>query len=128
MTTLKLDSTGDLAIENGTLILLDDPVAETAQRLQIKFKFFLGEWELDRRVGMPLLEKVLVKAPNLSTLRRLYREVIITDPAVDTLVSLEFDLDRATRMLSMSFEATLTDGSDLVFEDFILLENVGATP
>lgn len=123
MTTLKLES-GDLAIENGSLVLLSDLVAETTQRLKIKFQFVLGEWELDQRVGMPLFEKVLVKAPSLSTLRRLYRTIIADDPAVDQVNLLEFDLDRGSRALSINFEATLNDGSSLVFEDFILTESL----
>ena len=123
MSTLKLDENGDLAIENGSFVILRDLVAETAQRLTTKFKFFLGEWALEPRAGMPLYEKVLIKAPKLSELRVIYREVIVGDEAVTALDSLSFDLDSATRALSLSFEATLIDGSPLVFENFILAEN-----
>jgi hypothetical protein len=125
MTTWKLDGDGDLAIENGTFVLLDDLGAETAQRLKIKFRFFLGEWEIDRRVGLPLFEQVLVKTPDLGVLRKMYREVITKDPAVASLGSIILDLDAPTRRLSLSFEAMLNDGSSLVFEDFILAENLG---
>ena len=123
MTTLKLDSTGDLAVENNTLVLLTDLTAETAQRLQTKFKFFYGEWDLEPRAGMPMLEKVLVKNPDLTELRTLYREIIIQDAAIDTVNSLEFNFDTLSRTLSISFEATLNDGSSLVFTDFILGAN-----
>jgi len=122
MSTLKLDTTGDLAIESNELVILSDLVAETAQRLTIKFKFFLGEWLLDDRVGLPLYEKVLVKNPNLSEIRRIYRSVILNDPAVDTLENFDLELNTSTRTLSLDFQAVLNDGSNLVFEDFILAE------
>jgi len=120
MSTLKLDSDGDLAVEANALVILSDTVAEAAQRLKTKFRFFLGEWSLDPRVGFPLLQKVLVKNPNIPELRALFRETIIRDEAVDTLERLTLDFDGATRTLSMGFEATLVDGSTLTFSDFIL--------
>lgn len=125
MTAIKLDAGGDLAIVNGALVLVSDLVAETAQRLQIKLRFFLGEWAHNPRIGFPYFEKVLVKNPNIAELRRLYREAIVGDTAVDSLDSLDLDFDGASRTLSVSFEATLNDGSSLVFEDFILTEYAG---
>lgn len=123
MTALKLDTDGDLAIEEGSLVLLSDLVAETAQRLQIKFRFFLGEWVLDPRVGFPHFEKILIKNPDLGEIRRVVRETLFADPAVDSIASLSLDFDPPTRALSISFEVELTDGSVLTFEDFVLAEN-----
>jgi hypothetical protein len=124
MTALKLDASGDLAIENGSLVVLDDLTAETAQRLQTKFRFFLGEWHLDTRMGFPLYEKVFIKSPKLSELRVLYRELISTDEGVETLDELELDFDSSARELSLSFAATLIDGSVLEVSNFILQENL----
>jgi hypothetical protein len=123
MSTLKLTD-GDLAVENNALVLLTDPTEETAQRLTTKFKFFLGEWAFDPRVGLPLWERVFVKNLNLVAVRAMYREAILDDPNVDSLVSLSLDFDRALRKLTLSFEAVLLDGENLVFEDFILRENL----
>jgi hypothetical protein len=123
MSTLQLTAAGDLDTTAG-LTLLSDLVAETAQRLQNKFRMFQGEWELEPRAGMPMFEKVLVKNPNISELNRLYRSVLLADTAVDSIDSLTLDFDRSLRALSISFEATLNDGSSLEFTDFILAENL----
>ena len=122
MTTLKITG-GDLDTTGG-LSLLSDLGDETTQRLRIKLRFFLGEWFQDPRIGIPFFETVLVKAPKLSEVRALFRRAIVTDPAVGALNSLDLDFDRASRTLSLSFAATLNDGSTLVFEDFILAENL----
>ena len=124
MTSLKLDGSWDLAIENNALVLLTDTTEETAQRLKTKFQFFLGEWDLDTTVGFPLWEKVFVKAPHIPTLRATYREAILGDENVAALNSLSLDYDRGLRKLTMSFEATLKDGSALEFKDFILRDNL----
>jgi hypothetical protein len=118
-----MDTDGDLAIENGSLVLLDDLAAETAQRLKTKFRFFLGEWHLDTRIGFPLYEKVLIKAPVLAEIQVLCRQTIEGDEGVDTLDDLQLDFDTATRVLSMTFTATLIDGTVLEINDFILEEN-----
>jgi hypothetical protein len=120
MTTLLLTN-GDLHTSGG-LQLLSDLGDETTQRLQITLRFFQGEWFQDPRIGMPYFEKVLIKAPKLAEVRSIFRRAILADPAVETLNSLNLDFDRGSRTLSVSFEATLTDGSNLVFEDFILPE------
>lgn len=123
MSALAMTASGDLSTSGG-LTLLTDLSAETAQRLKIKFRFFKGEGLLDTRSGMPLFEKVLVKDPNIPEVKRLYREVLLADPAVASVTSLDLVYTRGTRTLDLSFEAALTDGTSLIFEDFILVENV----
>jgi len=120
MSTLKLTD-GDLTLTNNSLVVETDLVAETAQRLTIKFNFFLGEWVLNPKVGIPLYEKVFIKNPKIPVLRSLFRQIIVGDPAVDTMNSLLFDF--VSRQLVMDFEATLNDGSTLTFADFVLEEN-----
>jgi hypothetical protein len=122
MTTWKLTEDGDLDTEGG-LTLLDDVLTETKQRLTIKFRFFLGEWFQDPRIGVPYYEKIFVKSPRLEEVRAIFREIITTDPAVSSLKKLSLDFDTPSRSMSLSFEALLNDGSSLTFEDFILSEN-----
>ena len=127
MSTLKLDLlSGDLAVENGSLVLLNatgsEFAEETAQRLKTKFQFFLGEWHLDTRAGMPHYQKVLKKNPDLTVITALFREAILNDEGVAELVSLKLDL--VVRTLSVAFEAVLSSGEVLEFEDFILGENL----
>lgn len=124
MSSLKLDTTGDLALENNSFVLLTDTQEETAQRLQTKFRFFLGEWHLDRRIGLPYYQKILVKNPNLEEIEEIFREVILADEAVTELISLSVDLEEITRVMSVSFEATLTDGTQLDFAEFVLQESI----
>lgn len=122
MSALKLTAGGDIAIENGSFVLLTDLTAETAQRLTTKFRFFLGEWYLNTLLGFPWYEKVLKKNPSLSEIRVICRETITLDEGVTTLDTLALDFTSATRRLSIAFTATLIDGSVLTVSDFLLPE------
>lgn len=119
MSALRLDDTGDLAVTAGRCSLITGG-AETAQRLQTKFRFFLGEWFLDERAGFPLYEEILVKGPDLSVVRARVRQVLVEDEGVVSVEHIDLDFNTAARELSVSFEATGIDGEPITFADFIL--------
>lgn len=106
---LALDpATGDLALPV-QLITGADCVA---QRLRIRLRFWLGEWFLDQRLGIPYVRSVLVKNPDLVLIRSIFRRVILSTPGVARLDSLVLTHDRAGRRLVIEdFRATFVDGS-----------------
>ena len=53
----------DLVIKNNDLILIDN-AERIAQQVLITLRFWLNEWFLDTRQGIPYLEYILVKNPN----------------------------------------------------------------
>jgi hypothetical protein len=128
VSTLRLNSDGDLDIANGKTSILNkdgsEVVEETAQRLTLKLRSVLGEWFLDPRVGFPLFENFLTKNPSVTAMRETLRETVVGDEQVDTLPLLSLDLDSASRRLTATFTAELLDGQALEFKDFILAENL----
>lgn len=106
---LQLDPlTGDLLISDlGVASLTSDLLTEVAQRLTTKFKFFLGEWFLDQRKGIAFFRDVFVRNPDMAVIKATLQDVVTSDAGVDHLVSLELDLDPATRVLSVDFAAVL---------------------
>lgn len=108
LTPYDLDLTGaDLRIVTG-----DDAIV---QHLTIRFQFFLGEWFLDERVGIPYYTDVLIKGPNIPSVRSLFSQTILTTPGIDELDELDLDLDPLTRRLTVAFTATKDDGGTLDF-------------
>jgi hypothetical protein len=95
---------------------------EVRQRLDTKYRFFLGEWFLDARLGVPYFRDVLVKNPDMRVVRSLMERVAIADPGVDAVTQLDVTLDTQTRVLTVAFECVLIDGSVLNLEvrDFIV--------
>lgn len=96
-------ASNDLVIKNNDLILIDN-AERIAQQVLITLRFWLGEWFLDTREGMPYLEYVLVKNPNMSHIRQILTEKIQSIEGVKSIVSLNFDFRRVTRELYVDFE------------------------
>lgn len=99
------EATGDIKIPI-TIIRGADAVV---QRLRVRFRFFLGEWFLDTRLGVPYFDSILVKNPDKILITSIFRRVIRTTPGVKRVDSLTASLDRPTRTLTTDFRATLDD-------------------
>lgn len=129
---IRLDpNTGDLDMTTvaGDIILVDGPEA-IAQNLRIRFKFFLGEWFLDTRQGLPYFTEVFVKNPRTSRLNFLFRRVILTTAGINDLISFSLSVDTGRRELEVKFRARLTSGGVLDSNDYppfiVNLDNLGS--
>lgn len=119
MADLKLDASGDLAIENGDLVIIDG-VDAVAQDIQVRLKFFLGEWYLDTRLGMPYYGKILGEKPRLNLLKNIFRKAILTTPGMINIDDFQIDYEGAERKLIVSFTGHSTSGTFTFNREFIL--------
>lgn len=110
---------GDLQLTDGQLTLVtgDDAID---QHLRNRLRFFLGEWFLDTRQGLPYFQSVFVKNPNRPAVRSAFRRTIRETPGIVAVTKLQINI-AADRSASIDFVATLDrSGEPLVFRDFIL--------
>lgn len=91
-------STHDLALENGNLVLCGDARA-VAQHVVSRLRFFLGEWFLDLREGVPYWTEVFIKNPDTSVVRSLLTNVVTETPGVKEVTQSDFTYDSQTRTL-----------------------------
>lgn len=98
----KLDTTGDLAIEDDAIVLVDGIEAVT-QDVTIRLKFFLGDWFLDQRLGVPYYQKILGTKPRMFALKGIFKKAILSTPGIDSITDFEISYDTTTRLLSVSF-------------------------
>ena len=120
MSDLKLDTAGNLDVTGHQLNIATGEEA-IAQHLRIRLRFFLGEWFLDERLGIPYFRDILVKSPNLDLINAIYRQVVQHTPGISSVRSVNVQLDAKSRTLSVSpFRATIDTGQDLVFGPFIV--------
>ncbi len=121
MSDLKLDTTtGDLELSAARDLQIVTGIDAIAQHLRIRFNFFFGEWFLNRLLGVPWFEEVLVKAPDLNVVQSLLRDVILTTPGVLEITRFVIDFDGVTRQLSLDFDANTTEGPLRFTEDFVI--------
>jgi hypothetical protein len=119
MADLKLTTAGDLDFSTNDLQIIEGLEA-IRQELQIRYRFFLGEWFLNRDEGVPYLEHVLKKNATDAQVRLVLLEVAKTTPGVDEVRDYDADLDRANRVLTVSMEIGAIVDGELVFEPFVV--------
>ena len=112
MAVMRVIPAGDLELIGGTVALIEGAGA-VRQKLASRFKFFLNEWFLDQRQGVPYYRDVFVKDPNLDVIRSLFRRIVVGCPGVLSITRFEVVYDEAGRGLSFDFAAKVT-GGDLV--------------
>lgn len=77
------------------------------QRVKVRFRFFLGEWFLDQRLGIPYYRDILVKRPNLPLIGGIFRQALATTPGIKAVRELTTTLDNSRRRLLVDFDAVL---------------------
>jgi len=122
MAVIRTIPAGDLELVRGTVYLVEGPPA-IRQKLAARFKFFLNEWFLDQRQGVPYYRDVFVKDPDLDVIRSLFRRIVAECPGVLSIVRFAVVYDEVARALTYDFAAKVT-GGDLVIgpndKDFLL--------
>lgn len=105
--TGELDlSTGDLQLARGV----------DAVRQQIAYRLGLqrGTWKLDTREGVPWLQEVLVRGPDLTRIGAIFRERILSAQHVERLDSFELEFNNTTGLFRLDFVA-VTRGERVAF-------------
>lgn len=95
--------------EEGDFLLIDD-AERVAQQIKITLLTMLGEWFLDTSHGIPYLERILVKNPNLQLIKSIFRDKISNIPDVKKVNKLNLVFDRVGRNLRVNFEVESTYG------------------
>jgi len=96
-------STKNLVIENGDFVTVLDLEAYK-QQLSIRFKFFRGQWYLDKEEGSPWVDRVFSRLSR-NEIKPMIFKIIKTTPGTSSVESLILKENRQTRTLSI--EATI---------------------
>jgi hypothetical protein len=120
---LKLTTLDDIDFSTDDAVLLDG-IQAIAQHVKIRLRFFLTEWFLDQRVGVPYYRSILVKNANENIIREILRKVIVQTPGIASLESFTFtfsDTERKERKLLVSFLAKTDSGELLSFNEPLII-------
>lgn len=102
-------ATGDLVLHDGDVLLIDN-AERVAQQILITLRFWLGEWFLDTKDGIPYLEYVLVKSPNLLHIRQIFTEAMEKVDGVKRVEEMNLVFDVKNRSLRVDYEASTDYG------------------
>ena len=105
---LNVDS-WDLVFHNNDLLLIDN-AERIGQQIKITLQFWFEEWFLDTTQGIPYLQYICIKNPNLQHIRQIFREAIQSVPDVDSVTELTLNVNAKERILSVTYTANTTAG------------------
>lgn len=109
MRDFAIDNDGTFMREYNGLRMTSTLTEYVAQKLQIKFRFFLGEWYLDTSKGIPYLTKILGKNIDIAFVESIYKSAILSLDEVEELRSFSLEIDAVTRTLTVTFSVKLVD-------------------
>lgn len=94
----------------GQAAIVKDPVKCAAIKIPSVLQTIQGEWFLDTQVGFPWFPIWRTKAPNLTTLRHLFRKTVAAIDNVASVEDVQFAYDSELRDLKYNLRAKLVDG------------------
>ena len=109
---ILLDSSGDIALNRGDIVLTDS----VCQKVCIRLRWFLNEWKFNRNSGVPYYEEFFIKQYDIDNVKQLLEEEILSVDEVEEISSLEASVDIENRALSVSCSVVLTDGEEVKVE------------
>lgn len=110
MLDIALDNKAhDLLVKDGDIMLIDN-AERVAQQIKIQLWTWLGEWFLDITHGVPYLENILVKSPNMAIVRQILIAQIMNVQDVKSVTRLDLVFDKKNRTLEVDFDANTEYG------------------
>ncbi len=114
MKNLYLDKdTNDLVIENGNLKMTENNLGAVSQKIQSMLKVVQGEWFLDPSLGVPYFTRIFKKIPDFNDIKTILLSVIVSTEGVAAVTSFVPKYSKSTREYSVTFTATLENGTIL---------------
>lgn len=102
---------GDLALsaDERELVIVTG-AAMTLQQIRAGAEIWAGSLAWDPFAGLPMLQSILVKGPDLRLITQVFRQFLLGSAGVVTVDRLNCAVDRAARELTVSFAVTCEDG------------------
>lgn len=98
---ILLGKDGDLHFSNGDIVLKNS----VSQKINIRLRWFLGEWRWDEEKGLPYFDELLIKNPSIEYFEELIREEIFNVDEVTEVSSVDISHDASTRKAKIRYVA-----------------------
>jgi len=117
---LLIQNSNKIAVEDHRWRFTNTRLEYLSQKIRHTISIFLGEWFMDRRIGIPYI-------PNENTPKNMHRRMIETAlqvrigeiDGVEKFLSFTSTLDKATRQLRVNFTVRIDTGETYSHEEVI---------
>lgn len=108
---LKLDTSNDITITDGDLVLTTTNTEMCVQTLGITLNTYQGEWFLDTTFGVPYLQEIIGVARKKDTVDKIFLSYISQNDYVDNINSYTSSFDRDERYYTMTVTLTVAEST-----------------
>lgn len=115
MYDLKMNESGDLEINDFGDVELTQSVR---QAVLIRLRWLFGEWRFAPEVGVPYIERIMVKKPDVESIKQIIRQEIMDVDGMTDVRNLEVNIDSQKRTARITFEG-YADGQN--FSEEVLM-------
>lgn len=110
MKNLYLDSLNyDLTLKNFNLRFTEDVTEYVSQKIENELKTFKKEWFLNRDIGIPYFDRVLIKKADLDDVNNIFRTVVSSIPEVKEVLKFDTFYDNNTRTYTINFKVKASE-------------------
>lgn len=117
MSTLAINSDNDVYFDDaGMLVTIagSNSDEEILQRVEIRLRFFKGEWYLNTDHGLPYFQDILgTKALDLNGVESLFRKAILDIEGIKELIETSIDYDETERKVNYFFQASTVNNTTI---------------
>lgn len=114
---IKLDTTThDLDMSRARLDMVENEDL-VRQRLRVRLQTFFNEHFLFQGEGVPYMESVIVKNPDVGEITNIFAATITQTEGISRVVDINVEFDNQARTLSVEFEAEMDEDPPTVFRD-----------
>jgi len=111
MINLTIDSTtGDLNIDKRNLTVATEQEA-LAQLCETRLMMFKNDYFLDKTQGVPYITQVFVKSTDVALVDSFFKNILLTTPGVNSLISFSGEYDGKLRKYNVSFKVDTAGGA-----------------
>lgn len=116
MKDFKLNTESDIETSSYDILLVDG-VAEIEQRVRTRLKTIIGEWEYDKRMGLPFVGTggVFDSSTPLVFRKAMVRKYIADTRGIKFLSSFDATIGEPGNTLVVSYAAICYDNNEIVF-------------
>ena len=107
MYDIKLAENGDIAIDKGDISLVDS----LKQSIEIKLRWFLGEWKFNPDFGIPYYEEIFTKQVSIERIEAIVEDALLVIDGISSIDAIDVSYYRQERRLSVHFAVTGENGT-----------------
>lgn len=93
----------DIVVEDFDLRVTETNVEWVSQTIESRLRTFMGEWFLNRDLGIPYFDSVFVKAPDMDQINGLFLTEINDVNGIEEILSFNTVFDTSVRKLTVTF-------------------------